>query len=63
MDGWVGGWESRVKDCLQQSKSRVWVENYELNILLDGWKDGWKEGRKEGKARLRIAYSNQKKLI
>jgi hypothetical protein len=20
MDGWVDGWESRVKDCLQQSK-------------------------------------------
>ena len=21
MDGWVGGWKSRVKDCLQQSKT------------------------------------------
>ena len=20
MDGWVDGWESRVKDCIQQSK-------------------------------------------
>jgi hypothetical protein len=20
MGGWMGGWESRVKDCLQQSK-------------------------------------------
>ena len=23
MDGWVGGWESQVKDCLQQSKIKV----------------------------------------
>jgi hypothetical protein len=21
VDGWVDGWESRVKDCLQQSKT------------------------------------------
>ena len=26
MDGWVDGWESRVKDCLQQSK----IENFPL---------------------------------
>ena len=23
MDGWVDGWESRVKDCLQQSKTKL----------------------------------------
>jgi hypothetical protein len=22
MDGWMDGWESRVKDCLQQSKNK-----------------------------------------
>jgi hypothetical protein len=26
MDGWMDGWESRVKDCLQQSKT-------ELNLM------------------------------
>ena len=37
MDGWVDGSQSRVKDCLQQSK-----------ILLGGWmgrKDGWVAGQ------------------
>jgi hypothetical protein len=28
MDGWVGGRESGVKDCLQQSKITV-LENYQ----------------------------------
>ena len=41
MDGWVDGWvegrESRVKDCLQQSKN------------LGEWVDGRKEGRVEGR--------------
>ena len=23
MDGWMDGWESRVKDCLQQSKIKI----------------------------------------
>ena len=54
MGGWVGGWmdgsKSRVKDCLQQS---IIVEN----TLYGGRKDGWMEA----KARLRIAYSNQKR--
>ena len=36
-------------------------ENFEnLGRWVDGWMDGWKDGRKEAKARLRIAYSNQK---
>ena len=43
-DGRMEGRESRVKDCLQQSKN------------LGEWVEGWKEG----KAGLRIAYSNQK---
>ena len=25
MDGWVEGWESRVKDCLQQSKIKFLI--------------------------------------
>ena len=35
MDGWVGGWmggrESQVKDCLQQSKISNKTLNYELD--------------------------------
>jgi hypothetical protein len=27
MDGWVDGWESRVKDCLQQSKNPSFEKN------------------------------------
>jgi hypothetical protein len=25
MGGWMDGWESRVKDCLQQSKKAIWL--------------------------------------
>ena len=34
----MGGWESRVKDCLQQSTKKAW--------LLNGWVDGWIGGLK-----------------
>ena len=26
--GWMDGWESRVKDCLQQSKTTKWVQKW-----------------------------------
>ena len=45
MDGWMDGRESRVKDCLQQSKTLVsgWKEGRK-----EGWMDGWMEGRESG---------------
>jgi hypothetical protein len=30
---------------------------------MDGWVDGWVDGWMAGKARLRIAYSNQKFIM
>jgi hypothetical protein len=39
MDGWMDGWESRVKDCLQQSKIRYFhfiiLALKKLNSRLD----------------------------
>jgi len=32
-------------------------------MVLDGWMGGWKDGWMDGRARLRIAYSNQKSII
>jgi hypothetical protein len=51
MDGWVGGWmdgwESRVKDCLQQSKIMTYINQdtftkMPLNeITISRWMDWW----------------------
>ena len=38
MDGWMDGWESRVKDCLQQSKIATKVSNEKK--LLPTFKKG-----------------------
>ena len=34
MDGWVNGWESRVKDCLQQSKISLLLIGYQITHFI-----------------------------
>ena len=33
VDGWMDGWESRVKDCLQQSKNEQWESDDQENKI------------------------------
>ena len=49
VDRWMGGRQSRVKDCLQQSKSRVkdcLQQSTKKAWLLNGWVNGWMGGLK-----------------
>ena len=62
MEGWMEESQSRVKDCLHQSKIK------KSGKSVGGWMGGWVGGWKDGsvgclKAALRIAYSSNKKGI
>ena len=35
MDGWVDGWESGFKDCLQQSKIRIFAVRFQQQYCVE----------------------------
>jgi hypothetical protein len=70
MGGWMGGRESGVKDCLQQSKSRKEGEmrnkdreKNDRKRLKEGRKERNKKGRKERKKHHTFRQRNRQKAI